>query len=192
MQGIQDNIETEKMMELTIEKAADDEDFIRCLHYIKLREVRAKMSKEDIADYFEIDYRTLDKWIMKWTKSGLINRCRRIISIPMAEEVRVAEQLVMQDWPKILERQRKIALHSKSDKVSNDTTNWLFLNIIKPKMEEQEDAGLNELEYIKSQAEVLTKFAPLALHEPDSEDSESRSPQSSAKPRKSRSQKQSR
>ena len=157
----------EKSMEFSVMyDAADDKDFLRCLEYVKLREVRKGMKRQEVADYFEIHINSLDLWISKWTKSGLINRCRRIIAIPSAEEVRVVEGELMQEWPKIIRRQKDTAMYGKSDKNALEAATWLYENFVKPAMEQQVDAGVDELDYISSVETATTPFNPLSLNEP--------------------------
>lgn len=143
---------------------ADDEDFIRCMEYITLREVGTQVTKTDIAKHFGIDRSTLHQWILKWEASGLLRRCRMAIMVPMAEEIRNAEDAVLRDWPEVLEYARTLATgKGRSEKVASEVMQWLHEAVIKPRIEAQEESGAEELGYLETISTKAHAFDPLTL-----------------------------
>lgn len=143
---------------------ADDEDFIRCMEYIMQREVGNKVTKTDIAEHFGVSRPTLDRWIMEWEASGLLRKCRTAFMIPRAEEIRAAEDGVLREWPDILAYARDLATgRGKSEKVASEVMQWLHEAVIKPRMEQQEESGAEELGFIEASRSNPSAFDPLTL-----------------------------
>lgn len=146
---------------------AESEDFLRIMQYLAMREVNVKMEMNDIAAHFGVTRQALHKWIQKWTKSGLLQKCRMKYILPTyVEEIHNAHAEVMASWPRIVRRQIAIATDSESDKVANEAARWLHEAIVKPGMEAQEDPGNEEMKYL---AEASKKFNPMAIVESKTE-----------------------
>jgi transposase-like protein len=161
----------EKTPDVRLVAASEDEDFIRCMTYIQMREIGHAMTKVQIAEEFGVSRTTLDKWIMKWENSGLLRKCRQAYMIPRAEEIRVAEDLLLDDWPEILDHARYLAKGGgKSEKVAADMIMWIHEAIVQPKLQEREEAGSEEFAYIEAQSVTVRQFDPLSL--PDGDESE--------------------
>lgn len=138
------------MHDIDIQEINQHPDFVRVMEYIALREAGKQATKVEIAEHFGISRPTLDRWILKWTNSGLLARCReRFLTPTILEEMRVANLDAMADWPEILKRQRKIAIHSRSDRNANEAAANIWEWLVRPALEAEVEAGVDELDYAK-------------------------------------------
>lgn len=148
-----------------LDEATNDEHFLKCMDYVVLRESRNNMSQSAVASYFNVTAETIRRWQIEWTQSGLLQKCRRILSISSIEEVRAAEYSIMRSWPAILERQRNIAINGKSDHNALESARFLYETIIQPAMLAAGEAGIDELDYIESITTAENKFDPFIIQQ---------------------------
>jgi len=149
--------------------AANDPDYLRCATYVKMREMVDKKTKEQIAEYFDISIRTLERWIAKWRVSGLLPRVRSLLFATLvAEEIHSASDMVSRRWAEVVERQVTTAVSASSDKNSLDAAAWLYENFVKPRMETVEGDGMDEMEYLKALHDK--SYNPLAISDIDTDE----------------------
>jgi hypothetical protein len=150
--------------QIYIPSSADEEDFVRCMEYVQLREMGEKTTKVEIAKHFKVSRPTLDAWILKWETSGLLKKCRAVFMIPRAEEIKAAEDSVLDAWPDVLSYATGLAMgNGKSEKVAVEAMNFLNENVVKPRMEQQEESGADELGYVEATQGQPNRFDPLSL-----------------------------
>lgn len=131
-------------------EVSQDPDFVRVMQYIAMREAGPRTTKKEIAEHFEVSRPTLDSWILKWTNSGLLARCRERFLVPtILEEMRTANLAALSAWPEILARQVDIARNSNSDRNANEAAANLWEWLVKPAMEAEPDAGADEIDYVR-------------------------------------------
>lgn len=148
-----------------LDEAADDAHFLKCMDYVVLRETRNNMSQAAVAQYFNVSAETIRRWQIEWTQSGLLQKCRRILSISTVEEVRAAEYNIMRAWPAILERQKQTAINGKSDHNALEAARFLYEVIVQPAMDAAGEAGIDELDYIETIKTAETKFDPFIIQQ---------------------------
>jgi transposase len=145
----------------------ESEDFLRCVQYVVLRELGQQMELKDIADRFGVSRQSLYNWITRWRATGLIAKVRQKYFLPgYVEEIQVAYNKVLSEWPQVMKRQLNIAIHSKSDQFSTQAAAWLMEQVVKPATEAVEDIGREEMEYVELLKERVIQLNPLSIAEP--------------------------
>lgn len=145
--------------------AANDEDFVRCMTYITLREQGPQMAMKDIATHFEVDYTTLRRWVIEWDKTHLLQKCRMVLMVPIVEDITATNLRALTEWGEIFDRQLQTAKSGKSDKTSLEAAMWLYDAFVHPALEERENPGAAELAYIEQIESQIDPFNPLAISE---------------------------
>jgi len=159
-------MENKELVKIDMVAASQDEDFIRCMQYLEMREIAKPMTKIVIAEKFGISDRTLRRWVERWDESGLLRKCRMAYMVPRVEEIRAAEDSVLDDWPMVLSNATKLAVgQGRSEKVAVEAMRFLHETVVAPRMDEKEDAGAAELKYVETIQGTARRFNPLEIED---------------------------
>ena len=134
--------------QIYIELAPDELlEFQNVLQYLVMKTQRK--TNAEIATHFGCTPRTVMNWILKWRRSGLLEKGRKIFLVDYEEQVLASTDHVLETWPDIVERMLTIAKDSKREYVALQAAQWLFEKIVQPKLARQTEPGAAELEYVK-------------------------------------------
>lgn len=144
--------------------AAGDEDFIRCMRYIEIREKSTpRPTVQQAAKLMGCSERMLFYYIQRWENSGLLRRCRQAFVTPMVEEIRIAESDIIHRWPEVLERQLKTAISSRSDKIALEAAAWINETVIVPFRETKPDTVSEEMLYLERLVNLTGSLDPMSI-----------------------------
>ena len=148
----------------TIIAPEEDNHFMKCALYVKMYEMVDNNTLEDIAQEFDVNKKTVERWVAKWQVSGLLPRVRKLLfSTLVAPEIQAIGDIVTREWRDVMLRQLKTAKNAKSDKNSLDAATWLYENFVKPRMDDVEADSSHEIKYIEGLHE--SSYNPLLIGE---------------------------
>lgn len=143
----------------------EDEDYLRCLDYVKEVEMNNVHPSEWIKDY-EVTERTMQRWKARWIESGLLPAVRRQVAQGPIQDLQAARVRGFKRFPKVMERWFDIAEKSESDKVASDAAAQIWDRLIAPLLSDQPQDGMEEAEFIKGRLSRKQAFDPMAISRP--------------------------
>ena len=144
----------------------EDPDYLICMDYLKWVEFENKTTLQ-FAEYKQVDPTTIWRWISRWKKSGLIQKCRKEFALAVFDDVIVANRKVVTGWSKIAEELVRISTKARSEHTRFLTAAWLYEKIVEPAMNEQEEPGYNEAAYLSTISENRKALNPMSLVDED-------------------------
>lgn len=139
----------------------EDSDYMRCLQYVMDVEIENN-NMAVFAERLQISLKTAMAWKQKWIQSGLLAAVRRQMALGPIEDVRAAKLRAVRRFSEtIIDRWMDIAESSNSDKVAFEAGRALYLDIVKPLLEEEPDVGSEEAQYIKGH--LTRKIDPMSI-----------------------------
>lgn len=141
-----------------IEHEYSPEDLQDALQYLLWRDEGKTVRW--IAEQKRVSERMIYYRIEKWEKNGALKAARTIFLVPRAEEISVAVDEAIREFPAIIRRLIRVARDSNSDLTALKATEWLFETFIRPALESKIPEGTLEAAYAKRKS---ADFDPLSL-----------------------------
>lgn len=141
-----------------IEHEYSPEDLQDALQYLLWRDEGKTIRW--IAEQKKVTDRMIYYRIERWEKNGALKAARAIFLVPRAEEISVAIDEAIREFPAIIRRLIHVARDSKSDFMALEATKWLFDNFVRPALESKIPEGTLEAAYAKRKN---ADFDPLSL-----------------------------
>lgn len=139
----------------------EDADYLRCLQYV----IDVEIENNQIAVFAErlqISVKTAINWKQKWIQSGLLAAVRRQMALGPLEDVRASRIRAARRFSgDIMERWLDIAANSRSDKTAFEAARALYIDIVKPLVDEEPSVGSEEAQFIKSH--ITRRIDPMAI-----------------------------
>jgi len=144
----------------------EDDEYLRCLDYVKEVELNGVDAKTWIKDY-EVTERTLQRWKARWIESGLLPAVRRQIAQGPIQDLQASRMRGIKRFAnKVMDRWFDIAEKSESDKVASDAAAQIWDRMIAPMLADQPLDGVEEAEFIKGRLARKNAFDPMAISRP--------------------------
>lgn len=113
-----------------------------------------KYSYGECAEFFGIERMTMWRWRKDWEANGALVRAREIYLLPLRDELVSSNRQLLIEYPKMIERIKRIVLHSRSDKTSLEAFVYINEFIIKPMAEAIPETGSAEAAYASKPADL--------------------------------------
>lgn len=127
---------------------SSDPEVMKAATYLVLRD--QKQTMEQIAAAFNYNNRSSMYYqVSRWEEDGVLEKARRIYLVPKEAEIQAATDRVLGQWPAIIDKAVKIALHSRSDHNALEAIVWLENTVVRPALEKQRGEGNSEMKYAK-------------------------------------------
>ncbi len=120
-----------------------------------------RYTMQEYADKQGISRQAAYSRLEKWTTLGLLRRVREMITIPVGEEVVIANRRILTAWPEIVENLIRIATKGKEHNAVNAFNS--LREIQKELMDAQPEDGSEESAYIKGR--LVESLDPMSIVE---------------------------
>lgn len=151
-----------------------DLEYQKCMYYLMARAgdipnkngEKKKHSMEEIAEAIGFtDRRAVYYAVDRWERDGILEEARRAYMVPKMEEIQLATDEVMHEWPEILREMVKMAKGTNTGTIGNPRTRWeigawLYEAVVVPELDKQVASGATEATYAEA---LLNDFDPINI-----------------------------
>lgn len=117
------------------------------MDYLRTVEWEMKQQKEFAAKW-NVDPVTVWRWKTRWTKTGMLAKCREILGIELFEDVTVANRKAIKQWDSMMAEWINLAHNARREDVRLNAIHSMYTMIVKPAQDAQVDSGSREKDYL--------------------------------------------